>query len=40
MAQRGLDERAALKAVAKARGISRSQAYRLLQSEKAKPEQN
>ena len=36
MAQRGLDERAALKATAKARGISRSQAYRLLQSEKTK----
>jgi len=34
MAERGLDERAALKAAAKARGISRSQAYRLLQSEK------
>jgi 16S rRNA (cytidine1402-2'-O)-methyltransferase len=38
MAERGLDERAALKAVAKARGISRSEAYRLLQSEKTKPE--
>ena len=36
MSQRGLDERAALKVAAKARGISRSQAYRLLQSEKAK----
>ena len=36
MVQRGLDERAALKAVAKARGISRSEAYRLLQSEKTK----
>jgi len=36
MAERGVDERAALKAAAKARGISRSQAYRLLQSEKAK----
>ena len=34
MAERGVDERAALKAAAKARGISRSQAYRLLQSEK------
>ena len=37
MAARGLDERAALKAAAKARGISRSQAYRLLQGEKTKP---
>ena len=37
MAQRGLDERAALKAAAKARGISRSQGYRLLQREKTKP---
>jgi 16S rRNA (cytidine1402-2'-O)-methyltransferase len=36
MADRGLDERAALKAAAKARGISRSEAYRLLQMEKAK----
>jgi 16S rRNA (cytidine1402-2'-O)-methyltransferase len=36
MVQRGLDERAALKAAAKARGISRSEAYRLLQSEKTK----
>jgi 16S rRNA (cytidine1402-2'-O)-methyltransferase len=35
MAERGLDERAALKAAAKARGISRSEAYRLLQMEKA-----
>jgi 16S rRNA (cytidine1402-2'-O)-methyltransferase len=34
MAERGLDERAALKAVAKARGISRSEAYRLLQMER------
>jgi 16S rRNA (cytidine1402-2'-O)-methyltransferase len=34
MAQRGVDQRAALKAVAKARGISRSQAYRLLQAER------
>jgi 16S rRNA (cytidine1402-2'-O)-methyltransferase len=33
MAERGLDQRAALKAVAKARGISRSEAYRLLQRE-------
>jgi 16S rRNA (cytidine1402-2'-O)-methyltransferase len=37
MAQRGFDDRAALKAAAKARGISRSQAYRLLQREKTKP---
>ena len=36
MAERGVDERAALKAAAKARGISRSQAYRILQSEKTK----
>ena len=36
MAQRGLDERAALKAAAKTRGISRSQAYRLLQAERNK----
>jgi len=36
MAERGLDERAALKAAAKARGISRSEAYRLLQMEKTK----
>ncbi len=36
MAQRGLDERSALKAAARARGISRSQAYRLLQKEKSK----
>jgi 16S rRNA (cytidine1402-2'-O)-methyltransferase len=34
MAERGLDERAALKAAAKARGISRSEAYRLLQRER------
>jgi 16S rRNA (cytidine1402-2'-O)-methyltransferase len=34
MAERGLDERAALKAAAKARGISRSEAYRLLQMER------
>jgi 16S rRNA (cytidine1402-2'-O)-methyltransferase len=34
MAERGLDERAALKAVAKARGMSRSEAYRLLQMER------
>jgi len=36
MAQSGLDERAALKAAAKARGISRSQAYRLLQAERTR----
>jgi 16S rRNA (cytidine1402-2'-O)-methyltransferase len=36
MAEGGLDERAALKAAAKARGISRSEAYRLLQMEKTK----
>ena len=36
MAERGLDERAAMKAAAKARGISRSQAYRLFQGEKTK----
>jgi hypothetical protein len=36
MGERGLDERAALKAAAKARGISRSEAYRLLQMEKTK----
>jgi 16S rRNA (cytidine1402-2'-O)-methyltransferase len=34
MAEGGLDERAALKAAAKARGISRSEAYRLLQRER------
>ncbi len=34
MKDRGLDERAALKAVARARGISRSEAYRQWQSEK------
>jgi 16S rRNA (cytidine1402-2'-O)-methyltransferase len=34
MAERSLDERAALKAAAKARGITRSEAYRLLQTEK------
>jgi 16S rRNA (cytidine1402-2'-O)-methyltransferase len=34
MAERGLDERAALRAAAKARGISRSEAYRLLQAER------
>ena len=36
MSEQGLDERAALKAVAKARGISKSEAYRQLQSEKGK----
>jgi 16S rRNA (cytidine1402-2'-O)-methyltransferase len=36
MAEKGLDERAALKAAAKARGISRSEAYRLWQTEKTK----
>jgi 16S rRNA (cytidine1402-2'-O)-methyltransferase len=35
IAERGFDERAALKAAAKTRGISRSQAYRLLQGEKS-----
>ncbi len=35
MAGRGLDERAALKAVARARGISRSEAYRQWQMEKS-----
>ena len=35
MAERGIEERAALKAVAKARGISKSEAYRQLQSEKS-----
>jgi 16S rRNA (cytidine1402-2'-O)-methyltransferase len=39
MAERGLDQRAALKAAAKALGISRSEAYRRLQSEKTKPRQ-
>jgi 16S rRNA (cytidine1402-2'-O)-methyltransferase len=34
MAERKLDQRAALKAVARARGIPRSEAYRQLQSEK------
>jgi len=34
MAEQGLDERAALKAVARARGIARSEAYRQLQLEK------
>lgn len=35
MAEQGIDERAALKAVAKARGISKSDAYRQLQIEKS-----
>jgi 16S rRNA (cytidine1402-2'-O)-methyltransferase len=35
MMERGLEEKAALKAVAKARGISKSEAYRQLQSEKS-----
>jgi DNA-binding phage protein len=35
MAERGLDERGALKVVARARGISRSEAYRQLQMEKS-----
>jgi transposase-like protein len=35
MAEQGLDERAALKAVARRRGISRSQAYRQWQFEKS-----
>jgi len=34
MAQRKLDERAALKIVARARGVSKSEAYRMLQTEK------
>jgi len=34
MAERGIDHRTALKTAAKARGISRSEAYRLLQTEK------
>jgi 16S rRNA (cytidine1402-2'-O)-methyltransferase len=36
MAERQVDERAALKTVARARGISKSDAYRLLQSEKSR----
>lgn len=36
MAERGLDERAALKAVARARGISKSEAYRQWQMEKSR----
>ncbi len=36
MAERKIDERAALKIVARARGVSKSDAYRLLQSEKKK----
>lgn len=38
MAEQGIDERAALKQVAKARGISKSEAYRQWQSEKIAPE--
>ena len=38
MSEQGIDERAALKAVAKARGISKSEAYRQLQSEKSESE--
>jgi 16S rRNA (cytidine1402-2'-O)-methyltransferase len=37
MSEQGLDERAALKTVAKARGISKSEAYRQLQNEKKGP---
>ncbi len=37
MAEQGIDERAALKAVARARGISKSEAYRRWQSEKSEP---
>ena len=37
MAEQGIDERAALKAVAKARGLSKSAAYRQWQSEKSGP---
>jgi 16S rRNA (cytidine1402-2'-O)-methyltransferase len=36
MAERKIDERAALKIVARARGVSKSDAYRLLQSEKSR----
>jgi 16S rRNA (cytidine1402-2'-O)-methyltransferase len=36
MAERGLDERGALKVVARARGVSRSEAYRQLQMEKSR----
>ena len=39
MAEQGLDERTALKRVAKARGISKSEAYRQWQSEKSAPEE-
>jgi 16S rRNA (cytidine1402-2'-O)-methyltransferase len=35
MKREGLDERAALKAVARARGLSRSEAYRQWQSERS-----
>ncbi|HEY6273166.1 MAG TPA: 16S rRNA (cytidine(1402)-2'-O)-methyltransferase [Terriglobales bacterium] len=37
MAEQGIDERAALKTIAKARGISKSEAYRQWQSEKGGP---
>ncbi len=37
MTERGIDERAALKAVAKERGLSKSEAYRQWQSEKSGP---
>ena len=36
MAERKVDERAALKIVARARGVSKSEAYRLLQAEKTR----
>jgi 16S rRNA (cytidine1402-2'-O)-methyltransferase len=36
MAERKVDERAALKIVARARGVSKSDAYRLLQAEKSR----
>ena len=36
MAERGLDERSALKVVARTRGLSRSEAYRQLQMEKSR----
>jgi len=37
MESKGLDEKAALKAVARARGVKRSEAYRLWQAEKSAP---
>ena len=40
MTARSLDERAALKAVARARGVSKSDAYRQLQAERARQSQN